>query len=73
VCCQEAMGRGGTTTSRCAANCPAGAVQLCTTNADCTGTDECRPAGADYGYCAPPPTPPPMRDGGIIFRGDAGH
>jgi hypothetical protein len=26
----------------------------------------------DYGFCAPPPMPPPIRDGGV-FRFDAGH
>jgi hypothetical protein len=73
VCCQETTGR-TTSTSKCVATkCPAGAIQLCTTNADCSGTDVCRPAGADYGICAAPPMPPPMRDGGVIFRGDAGH
>jgi hypothetical protein len=51
ICCEEATG-GTAVRSKCEATCPRGAVQLCTTNADCTGADEyCRRVGADYGAC----------------------
>ena len=71
VCCEEVAGR-GTTTSKCMAKCPAGDPQLCTTNADCTDGDVCRVAGADYGVCGKPVTPPPGRDGGVGIIGRDG-
>ena len=71
VCCQEVAGR-ATTTSKCMAKCPAGDPQLCTTNADCTGGDVCRVAGADYGVCGRPVATPPGRDGGIGIVGRDG-
>jgi len=69
VCCQEATGR-TTYTSKCEPKCPAGAQQLCTTDTDCTGTNQICVRNGDYGVCeAPrmPPVPPPIRDGGIIL------
>jgi hypothetical protein len=72
VCCQEATGR-TTYTSRCEIRCPAGATQLCTTDADCTGTDEACVRNGNYGVCERLRTPPPIPDGGIVLPGrDAG-
>ncbi len=72
ICCEEAAA-GNTVTSKCEAMCPRGALQLCTTNADCTATNEiCRRLGADISVCQAAPTFP-MRDAGFGGRpGDGG-
>jgi hypothetical protein len=72
VCCEEAAGN--TASSKCEATCPKGAVQLCTTNADCTTAgDICRRVGAEFAICAKAPTPLPARDAGVvIMRGKDG-
>jgi hypothetical protein len=71
VCCEEATGR-NTTTSKCETKCPAGAAQLCTTNADCATDYVCRAAG-NYGVCVREPMVPPRPDGGVVIvRRDGG-
>jgi hypothetical protein len=73
ICClQAAAGRGNAVTSKCEAMCPGGAQQLCTTNADCATDAVCRRLSATISVCERAPMPP-IRDGGVIFRGDAGH
>jgi len=78
VCCEEATG-GREVVAKCEATCPRGAIQLCSSDADCTGAGEtCSRAGVcemerpvrDAGVPVRPPTPP-FRDGGLRF-GDGG-
>ncbi len=71
VCCTTPATRMTAESSKCEATCAMGQMQLCTTNADCSGDDICsRVTGA----CTPPPV---VRDGGPRFPvapfGDAGH
>jgi hypothetical protein len=62
ICCEVALGRTGVQAT-CLATCPTGAVQLCTTNSECSHTtDVCRAAGA-YGACESDTTPP-LKDAG---------
>jgi hypothetical protein len=55
VCCEELTAT-GTIRTRCAATCPTGSRQLCTTVADCKSGDACRHGLDGYSYCVARPT-----------------